>query len=494
MAEPGTVQGFAGVVAADEPRAAVVGREILGNNGNAVDAAVAMGFAMSVTMPSRVGLGGGGACVVHRREGKRQDALVFLPAIGENGAATPVLARGLAALHARHGLTRWQTLVRPAERLAGEGHEISRAFRTDLVAGRDRLGPAARQTYLRDGGAIPEVGSRIRQPALGAALAGLRQRGAGYFVTGDFVRRLTDGARDVGVGLTVDDVRDAVPSFATPITAPFGDHRIYMPPEPVTAGREAARAWTALAEGRLGEPGSAKRWRRLIAAWRTDGAVDTAEPAAPSGPSAGLAVADRFGNMVACGFTLNGLFGTGKMASGTGVLLAEAEPPAVAGRSILPTVLANPHTGTAFLALHSGGDRNAAATLTQTLVSLRASGGVTQAAGVFLEAVPDTGPTAVRVRRRDEGEAQEAPAAPDIGGLLRAARAAPVSGTKVIRHEPGLPNAAAAAVRAQGYSLHEIPKLGHVAAVHCPKGARYGPDQCTGAADPRRHGMAVIAR
>src|SRR3546814_819610 len=61
--EPGViapVEGFAGFVAGDEPRAVTIGRDVIGNGGSAADAAVAMYFAMAVTLPSRVGLAGGG--------------------------------------------------------------------------------------------------------------------------------------------------------------------------------------------------------------------------------------------------------------------------------------------------------------------------------------------------------------------------------------------------------------------------------------------------
>lgn len=497
VAEPGTVAGFAGVVAADEPRAAQIGREILGNNGNAIDAAVAMGFAMSVTLPSRVGLGGGGACVIHRHKDKRQDALVFLPPIGSRQAAVPVMARGLAALHARHGLSRWESVVRPAEELAGQGHEVSRAFRTDLVAGRDRLGPEARSIYLRADGSVPDVGMRFRQTALGTALAGLRQRGASYLVTGDFARRVSAGARAAGVDLTVADLRNAVPRYDDPLTAPFGDHTLLLPPEPVTAGRDAAAAWAALDGKGLGAAGSPRRWQRLLGAWRTDGAAGGDEPPDPGGPSAGLAVADRFGNLAACGFTMNGLFGTGRMAEGTGVLLARAQPPDVAGRALLPALIANPYTGAGYMALHAGAERGAAATLTQTLASLRAGGGASLSAKAIRKMMTDAAPGAVERSKEnppDSASARAAGAPADVGALLRAARAAPVAGTRVMRHEPGLPEPVRAALRQKGYTLEQVPRLGRISVVHCPGGARDAPTRCTASADPRGHGMAVIAR
>ncbi|WP_264797878.1 gamma-glutamyltransferase, partial [Acidocella aminolytica] len=61
---PGAVPSVFGYAVADEPQAALVGQDILNHGGNAVDAAVAEGFAQAVTLPSRGGLGGGGACLI----------------------------------------------------------------------------------------------------------------------------------------------------------------------------------------------------------------------------------------------------------------------------------------------------------------------------------------------------------------------------------------------------------------------------------------------
>ncbi|MBK3802022.1 gamma-glutamyltranspeptidase, partial [Azospirillum brasilense] len=106
-------------IAADEPRAAEIGRDIIAQGGKAGDAAAAMAMAMTVTLPSRVGLTGGGVCVVFDAAKKETRTLDFLPRpAGTGGAALPGFLRGVYALQAANGAMRWEQAVVPAEHLA----------------------------------------------------------------------------------------------------------------------------------------------------------------------------------------------------------------------------------------------------------------------------------------------------------------------------------------------------------------------------------------
>ena len=131
---PGHVSGFLGGVVADEPRAALVAREVLSRGGNAADAAVALGFALAVTLPSRAGLGGGGACLAYSPAANSVNGgvpeAIAVHAAGARArrggrrtgpAAVPMLARGLFALHARYGRRPFETLIAPAEQMARFG-------------------------------------------------------------------------------------------------------------------------------------------------------------------------------------------------------------------------------------------------------------------------------------------------------------------------------------------------------------------------------------
>jgi gamma-glutamyltranspeptidase/glutathione hydrolase len=393
---PGYVSGFLGGVATDEPRAALIGREVLSGGGSAADAAVAAAFMLAVTLPSRAGLGGGGACMVYDPDkssinGGVPEALVFLPPAGGGSgprpAAVPMLARGLFALHARYGHLPFESIIAGAEQGARFGLPVSRALARDLAVVAGPLGgdPVARSLFLQPNGQPLPEGAPLVQTDLGATLAQIRVAGVGDLYNGALARRLVDAASVAGGGLTLPAMRDALPRFAPAITvaAPRGDKASFLPP-PADGGLAAAAAFQALAAA----PGDLERAQNralaVAAAWRAQGgAGDPAallagpvpvQPASlpPLPASAGLVTLDPDGRVVACSFTMNNLFGTGRVAPGTGILLG-ASPSWMPPPLLAAGIAWNPNTHAFHAAVAASGQEGAplavADLLSQALVT-----------------------------------------------------------------------------------------------------------------------------
>ncbi len=172
---------FIGSVVSPEPLAGEVARQVLMEGGNAADAAVALGFALAVTLPSRAGLGGGGACMVYARAPNGPDngvpnSVLFLPAAaagglaGDRPAAVPMLARGLYLLHARYGHLPIEQLIGDAQAMARLGVPVSQALAKDLgaVAGPLLADPAARAVFAGPSGAPLVAGQVMVQADLSA--------------------------------------------------------------------------------------------------------------------------------------------------------------------------------------------------------------------------------------------------------------------------------------------------------------------------------------
>ena len=304
--EEGFVRGFLGYAAAEEPRAALAARNVLSAGGNAADAAVAAGFMLSVTLPSRAGLGGGGACLIYHPRRNEAQAILFPPGPREGAppgadrpAAVPMLARGLFALHARAGVRPFESLMVPAEAAARLGVEASRALATDLAAVSGPLfaDPWSAAVFAGPGGRPLGVGDRLVQTDLGATLSQLRTAGVGDLYQGALARRVAEASAAAGGGLRVEEMRVSVPRVVPPLQVARGTETVTFLPAEIPGGAETAQAFAGTAP---------------------------AAPARPLPASTGLVVVDRDGMAVTCAFTMNNLFGTGRIAPGTGVVLGAA--------------------------------------------------------------------------------------------------------------------------------------------------------------------------
>jgi gamma-glutamyltranspeptidase/glutathione hydrolase len=340
--QPGYVQGFLGGAVSDEPRATLVAREVLSAGGSAADAAVALGFALAVTLPSRAGLGGGGACVAYAADKKSvnngvPEAVIFTPIAsassgGDRPAAVPMLPRGLYLLHARYGRRPFESLMVPAEQLARFGTPASRALVRDLalVSGPLFADPNTRAVFSKDGAPIVE-GQQLLQSDLGATLAQIRVSGVGDFYTGALARRIEQASPLAGGPIALADLRGALPRMVPAIVLSDRNDKVAFLPPPADGGVAAAAGFMTLQRNASAYTEAAARALAVSARWRAGGvdaqsllsASDLQEAPLPSLPaSTGFATLDNDGNAVACVLSMDNLFGTGRILPRLGFLLA----------------------------------------------------------------------------------------------------------------------------------------------------------------------------
>ena len=377
----GNVQGFLGGVVADEPQAAITGRNVLSAGGTAADAVTAMGFQLAVTLPSRAGLGSGGACLVFKPGrtspgGGAPEAILFpstAPANpgGDRPAGTPMLARGLFALQARYGQRPLETLIVPAEQAARFGVVVSRALLRDLgvVAGPLSGDPGARAVFFPGGAVLSEGGSLV-QPELGATLAQLRVSGVGDLYQGQLARRLEAAMPAIGGGLKVTDLRGALPRYAEPLKLPsVNKDMVAFLPGPEAGGVATAVAARIIAQGIAGQQDMTTQAMaqsiNTAAAYRGGAApealLDGSAPAGSLGPlpaSTVFGAIDRDGGAAICAVSMGNLFGTGRIAGGTGILMG-ASPARLAPPLLALALEYNPNLQ-AFHAMAGGSGQEAA--------------------------------------------------------------------------------------------------------------------------------------
>ena len=371
------------MVVSGHPLASAVGRDVLRAGGNAVDAAVAVGFALAVVHPEAGNIGGGGFMVIRTADGQvrtldyretapgRASRDMYLDADGEPtelsvtghlSAGVPGSPAGLTEAHRTYGKLPFDSVIMPAIRLARDGFEIddyrSESIRSDSA--RLSTFPASAATFL-PGGRPPASGSRLLQPELAATLDAIRQRGADGFYRG-LVADLIVAEMERGGGLiSHDDLAAYRAVWREPITLRYRGRTIYsMPPassggvtmgeilnimegydplppfgSPALLHREAEAMRRAFTDRNhyLGDPAFVENpVERLLskeyaAQLRTQiGERATPTPhfeAAAAGGSSTThySVVDAEGNAVSCTTTLNESYGSAVTVTGAGFLL-----------------------------------------------------------------------------------------------------------------------------------------------------------------------------
>lgn len=301
---------FAGAVVADEPTAALIARGVLEHGGNAADAATALYFALSVTYPAAAGLGGGGVCLA--REGGKPEvtSIAFLPgaAVAGGSVAVPANVRGIALMQAKFGSAPWAILVSPAERMAATGYQVSRASAAQFSDQSTKIGSASdmARVFARDGMAFQE-GDIVTQPDLAHVLGLVRARGVAGFYNGEVAATLVDRSATLGGALTAADLQSYRPEVAPASAQDTGNLSLRLAATGSAAGAYANALWLKQQDG--GEAGDANYG------------------------STSFVTVDSAGGAVACALTMNGAFGIGHVANGTGIAFAATPASPVAAKA-----------------------------------------------------------------------------------------------------------------------------------------------------------------
>lgn len=252
------VRGQHGMVSTSEPFASEVGVEILKRGGNAVDAAVAVAFALAVTHPAAGNLGGGGFMMIRLADGKyecidyRETAPqaasrdMYLDANGKvtdrslkgyAASGVPGTVAGLALAHKKFGKLPWSAVIEPARRLAQNGFPVSYSLARSFKSERLLLGAfdESRRIFLRDGKFFEE-GERFRQPELAATLARIQRFGAQDFYRGRTARLIAREMSEHGGTITLEDLKAYRPVERDPLHGTYRGYEIVTMPPPSSGG------------------------------------------------------------------------------------------------------------------------------------------------------------------------------------------------------------------------------------------------------------------
>jgi gamma-glutamyltranspeptidase / glutathione hydrolase len=374
-----------GMVVAAEPLASDVGVEIMKAGGNAVDAAVAVGFALAVTFPYAGNIGGGGfmlirmaggeAVVIDYREeapagasrnmyvNSKGELIPNASTVGPQAAGVPGTVAGLALAEKKYGKLGLARVLDPAIRLAQDGFPVNYELSQSLLHNEERFSkfPETSRIYLRSGHPY-EPGEIFRQPELAQTLRLIAQSGPDAFYRGPVAKQIVATMqRKYGV-ITRKDLENYQAKIRQPLLGHYHGYDILTVPPPSSGGVALIEMLNVLSSFDLGPPDSfqsmhlmtetmrrayadraafmgdtdfvsvpvaglmstqyAARIAEEISHGKADAPVRAGTPSAyESGETTHFSVIDADGNAVSNTYTLNGAYGSCVTVLGAGFLL-----------------------------------------------------------------------------------------------------------------------------------------------------------------------------
>jgi gamma-glutamyltranspeptidase/glutathione hydrolase len=252
------VYGRKAMVVAQEKHAVDVGVKILRSGGNAVDAAVAIGFALAVSHPYAGNIGGGGFMLVRMADGRtsfidfRETAPaaanpnMYLDSSGEptnvsvvgwRAVGVPGTVRGLELANKKYGSKPWAELLAPAIDLATNGFSVSHWQMESWSRSSSLLSqfPESKRIFLRNG-KLYDWHQKFRQPELAHTLTRIARLGATDFYEGETAHLLAAAMKQNGGLITLNDLRNYKPVERTPLEGDYKGYHVLTSPLPSSGG------------------------------------------------------------------------------------------------------------------------------------------------------------------------------------------------------------------------------------------------------------------
>lgn len=251
------------IVASTNEVASRVGVDIMKRGGNAVDAAIAVAFALAVTHPAAGNLGGGGFMMIRLRNGKTTaiDYREMAPAgatrniyldkdgnliqgeggslVGYRAAGVPGTVRGMELALKKYGSGKltWAQIIEPARQLAANGFTVSYSLSRSLRGNKDYLSqyPETKRIYL-NGGKFYDEGDVFRQPDLAATFARLQRSGPNEFYQGETARLIINDVKQHNGLMTLDDMHGYVAKEREPLRGSYRGYEVISMPPPSSGG------------------------------------------------------------------------------------------------------------------------------------------------------------------------------------------------------------------------------------------------------------------
>jgi len=275
------VFGANGMVSSQNAHATEVGAQVLADGGNAVDAAVAVGFALAVTLPRAGNLGGGGFMLVHDAEANETVAIdyreeaprragrdMFLDEqgdvdrdkarFGHLSAGVPGTVAGLWLAHRDYGRLPWKRVVLPAIRLAREGFEVTYDLAGLLASRQERMCrfEAACRYFYKPGGEPYEPGERLVQPDLADTLEAIAADGADAFYRGEIAAKIVAEMKKGGGLVDAESLAAYAPVVRDAARGTYRGYEVLTMPPPSSGGIHIVQMLNILENFPMAEFGS----------------------------------------------------------------------------------------------------------------------------------------------------------------------------------------------------------------------------------------------